>query len=696
MSHSDSSARSKRSAIVVVAIAGCVVPYAWWAVAGPHLFDAGEIVAAGAQLGASHPPGQPLHALLAWGATLLPFGPIAFRISLLSVFFAAAAAFATARLIDEAIERAGIDSKTTRFLPSAGAIAVLGAPAIAPQIGRPEVYTLALALTVEATRRLVVWAARDPGREASALRSAALLAGLAFAVHPPHAFALVVIGASLLGAARRDRLRRPRTLAWAALACISGMLVILYLPLRAVAGAPTWGDPLSPSGLLAYLTGTAYRRNLGLGGDPWTVLSEVVAVIGYVLVPSGLVALAAIALLVARRAALRETIRKSALGPIAIASTGALAAACLQPIDPANPDNVAYAGPAIALVIALGAVSLATWAPAGGPWATGIGVLALAIMPLCGTDLPAVIQSDVAALETLAFGAIDAPPPRALVVVRSDFLGAAWMQARATEGARPDVALLVEGLSTSSWHWRTLAPHPLYDGTPLRSGQGRGYAPWVRGAIARALGQVAVASEHDDPLEGRGVILGPYLVVPTAPVEEAHARIERAFAERTAGEPARMLPFVPAGYAGHAHGVIREVEIARAHRFLFRGQSALAIEALRRATSPLPEEATAAAAGADAPLTRPPVPVVRGRRSIFASAEDAVRELAVLLHAIGEGARAIAILEAQSMRGDDLALLQLAWILAEDGMILEARAALARYRERSGNRDAEALEARLR
>ena len=59
---------------LVLALWACVAPMTL--AAGPHLYDAGELVAAAWTLGASHPPGQPLHALLAHVLTWLPLGPI--------------------------------------------------------------------------------------------------------------------------------------------------------------------------------------------------------------------------------------------------------------------------------------------------------------------------------------------------------------------------------------------------------------------------------------------------------------------------------------------------------------------------------------------------------------------------------------------------------------------------------------------
>lgn len=724
-------------AIAAFTALAATVPLAWGAVSGPHLFDAGELVAAGARLGAGHAPGQPLHAILAYAATLLPLGPMPWRIALLSVACGGIAAYEAGAIVGDAIARAGGAVRTVaRILPAVAAIAVLLAPAVAPQLARPEVYTLALALALGGARRLIAWACRDRGA-ASALRVAAGCAGLAVAVHPPHALALLAIGLVLLLGWRRDALGRPRALGWAAIACVVGLAAIVYLPIRAAAGAPTWGDPTTASGLFDYLSGAAYQRNLGPRGG--STVANVLEVGAYVLVAAGgAIAIAIGAALASRpRGDGAAVATRSRLGVITAAAAASSIAACLQPLERANPDNVAYAATSIALLVALGGAALAALA---GPtpdarreveesddrrgddsdddsrgerrdasgveratparrvpgWAIGAGAALLALAPLPETDLDAALRADLPQLEPLAFALRDVPPPRALVVVRSDFAAAAWMEARAVEGARPDVALLIEGLSTSSWHWRTLAPHPLFDGGPVRAGAGTGYAPWIRGATERALGRVAVVAESDGPTAGRGAVAGPYLVV--LPDGRAPARLARAHGERTAGAAGRMLRWAPTSFDGLGHGVVREHELARASRLLARDRAALAITALRRASAPLPERATAPADDVLGSPRRAPPPVVEDPDAIFATAEDAVRALSTVLVALGEPARAVALLEAQEARGDDRALLQLAWIQSEDGLVEPARAALARYLELHPDRQVEtvALAARLR
>ena len=53
-----------------------------------YVGDSGELISAAYTLGIAHPPGYPLYCLLGKLFTFLPFGNIAYRVNLLSAFFA--------------------------------------------------------------------------------------------------------------------------------------------------------------------------------------------------------------------------------------------------------------------------------------------------------------------------------------------------------------------------------------------------------------------------------------------------------------------------------------------------------------------------------------------------------------------------------------------------------------------------------
>src|SRR6476660_5936416 len=68
------------------------VAYLWTASGSSYWLDAGEFVAASAQLDIAHPPGHPLTAMYGKLFTLLPLGPLAFRVAIGQAVAAALAA----------------------------------------------------------------------------------------------------------------------------------------------------------------------------------------------------------------------------------------------------------------------------------------------------------------------------------------------------------------------------------------------------------------------------------------------------------------------------------------------------------------------------------------------------------------------------------------------------------------------------
>ncbi len=111
--------------------------------------DSAELATAGATLGVPHPPGYPLYVLLAKGFTLIPIGDVAYRVNLMSVFFAAVALLfvhLTARRI------------TGSTLAALGASWILGLsyPFWANSVVA-EVYTLDAALVAAMLFFLVRW-----------------------------------------------------------------------------------------------------------------------------------------------------------------------------------------------------------------------------------------------------------------------------------------------------------------------------------------------------------------------------------------------------------------------------------------------------------------------------------------------------------------------------------------------------------
>ncbi|UJR80531.1 protein O-mannosyl-transferase family [Sandaracinus amylolyticus] len=632
----------------LVALAGLVVLVLCTG-ASPGLYDAGGIVAGATALAATHPPGQPLHAIVAHAATYLPFGPLTFRIALASAITEVLAAWFVGRIAFAIAHDSPDDEPRAELAATVATCAALLAPPLLRQATRAEVYGLAAALSLASIHALVRWWKHDP----HALSRAALFAGLAAAVHPPHAFAAVLTGAALLPAMLRARRVRPRAIAHAALAFVLGATPYVLLPLRDAAGAPQWGDASTWSDFVRYATGAAYHRNLGAGSIGTAELAlGVLAYVATILGPALL--LLAIGLVVTRRA------QGPTRAPLLVALVLTLVPGLLQPLDARIPDHLAYLAPFTGLALALTAAALAS-APL--PRTARAGALAVvALSPTTILDAPASACIDAPILETLAFELTDAPPPRALALVQSDLATMSWRAARATELARPDVAVLPLGTIHEPWQWRPLATHPCFTTPPV--------AHDLPTSLARGRGCTTVLSEKRDPALRAIALLGSYL--------SEDAPISRPFTERLDAALARELAISPPGLHDELAAQARNQLLNRAQRLVESGRSDAGLH-LAGATLPF------VAASLRAPLERaqgtrplrPPVPVAIDPDALFdASREDAIRVAAELLFRTGDPVAAEALLLDQLDRGDPRALLQIGHHAAAAGDRATAQRAL--------------------
>jgi len=634
---------------------------------GPQLYDPGELTAAALALGGSHPPGQTLHALLAHLFFRLPLGPIPARLGLLSALCALGAAWALAELCAELCEALDLRGRyTVALCRTVAALGLLLDEIVLRQSLRIEVYTLSLLLFALSTLQLVRWARHA---RAAYLWSAALLAGLAACAHPPSGIASLSTAACLALLQPRRLLGRPSVALGAAVAGALALLTLAYLPVRAGAGAPMWGEPRTLAGFLRYLSGQAYLSKAPHGDhieyarDYLTYLLRVTAfapALGalFLLRPSG-------------------GVRRSVGLGLVLAALIAIAGACVQPLEARNPDNVAYLGPALCLLLATGVAGFASLlqhrlAPLG---AVGLACTALPLATL--PDLSSHLRADLPMLETLTAALVEAPPARALVVTSSDFTAATWMLARSVDGARPDTALFVSGLSTSSWHWAQLARHPALDGRPLAASGADAHDRYLRGAILKALPHVPVALELDLPGTRPSEVAGGYAVLDPSRVLRGAALDPRSISERLLPTLERDAIRGPAGDAGAAASVVRAYLCRRSWRLLQFGQSQRALAGAALALWDLPAPERALLHSADDRLVGRLPQVLDDPASFEISREDAVRTAAAELWALAERDAARRLLEAQAGRGDPHALLQLALLLGFDGQRADALAVLA-------------------
>ena len=223
--------------------AGAFGVYAVGACPTIYVGDSGELVAAAYLLGIPHPSGYPLYVLLGKLWTLLvPLGSVAYRMSLFSVFCAAAAVFVLHRLC-----------RSLGLHPLAAAFAALlfaVSPSFWGEANVQRVYALNALFTALATAAAVSWhRSRKPGRFVFAF----FLCGLGSSNHTFMAvYAVALLGFLLL--TEPGLLSRPRSLLAGAAAFAAGLLPYLYLPLRSRADPPLdWGDPETPSRLVDVL-----------------------------------------------------------------------------------------------------------------------------------------------------------------------------------------------------------------------------------------------------------------------------------------------------------------------------------------------------------------------------------------------------------------------------------------------------------
>jgi tetratricopeptide (TPR) repeat protein len=243
--------------------------------------DSGELIVVSRVLGVAHPPGYPLFTLLGHLFSLLPFGPVAYRVNLLSAVLGAASVAVAALLTHVVLSRR---EHRRSVLSTAAAVAGLGLAfsiAFWSYAVVAEVFTLNSLFAGLVILALVKWQ-RAPHRTGW-LYLFGFVAGLAatnqqtIVLLAPACMVLLGSGvATLIGAGVPVRLLA-RHAAIALGLLVLGLLPYLYLPLAAAAQPPlNWGDPRTPEALWRHLTRADYgtfalvvsdRGAVGSGAD---------------------------------------------------------------------------------------------------------------------------------------------------------------------------------------------------------------------------------------------------------------------------------------------------------------------------------------------------------------------------------------------------------------------------------------------
>jgi hypothetical protein len=414
------------------------------AAAGPYWLDSSEFAAQAFGLGIAHPPGHPLYGLLGKLFALLPVGPVAFRVALLSAVCAALGAgvlFLVALELADRVAGAAVPAAVPVFVAAAAALGVALGYSYAFQAVRPEVYALhalVALLTLFAVLR------HDATGDRRWLYLAALVGALGLGNH--HLLMLATLFPALLVVASRRpapgwRRTALRVVGFATL----GLVVWLYLPLRAARDPlVNWGDARTPARFAWTVSARAFaHKSVARARDAsYAGVARGMGALGVrelgalgLLGPIGLVVLA-------RRPGGR---RAAALGAgVTLVGAGAT---WLVGFDATNPDihgylalplGVAAASAVPALVALLGAA--ARRGAGGRRLAAGGAVALFAAAMLSGAAAFSTVDLRAArGCETVTHALLDAAPPRATLLSAYFQTAFGLWYARDVEGARPDV-----------------------------------------------------------------------------------------------------------------------------------------------------------------------------------------------------------------------------------------------------------------
>lgn len=257
--------RALRSPLEKALIAGLppLLLYLLTATGYAHWFDSGELVAAAADFGISHPPGQPLAGIVLGAANLFPLGALAFRIAVICALFGALAVIALTFAIEHTLEAGNVVRRSLRFpLALAAAWWVAATHAWWFQAVRPEVYALQAALMCIALERLVRVSVTEG--DVRPLYQATLAFGLALTNHHYLALLGAVPALWLLIGVQRQHGWRP--FAWGAGFVAAALLTYLYLPLRALSGPfLNLGEPSTPARLWWVISAQAFQKSVAPG-----------------------------------------------------------------------------------------------------------------------------------------------------------------------------------------------------------------------------------------------------------------------------------------------------------------------------------------------------------------------------------------------------------------------------------------------
>lgn len=241
--------------------------------------DSGELITVCYTLGIAHPPGYPLYALIGKLFTLIPVRSIAFRVNMMSAFFASLTA-ALIYLIILELSRPDNSSENrvtqamdqeqrtgnsrfpallTNLAAVSAALLFAFSKTLWSQAVIAEVYTIMVFFVALMIFMLLKWRAMEPSaRRNWFLWIGAFIYGLSLGARTTMiifapAFLIYII-------MNRGPSTRFRTLAMTVPFFLLGSCVYLYLPIRSLADPPMdWGDPENWGNFFNHVTARQYR-----------------------------------------------------------------------------------------------------------------------------------------------------------------------------------------------------------------------------------------------------------------------------------------------------------------------------------------------------------------------------------------------------------------------------------------------------
>lgn len=399
--------------------------------------DGGELAAAAYTLGIAHPPGYPTYLLLAHPFTRLPVGEVATRTNLFSACCAAGAAALLAWSLSE----------RSPLAAAAGGLALAFSPLLWSQAVITEVHALN-ALWVALVLGLALEAQKSGNRWA--VGALGLVWGLSLGNHPSAVVCLPLLLWAIWPPGEPPRIDRLwRLAAGAGL----GLLVYLYLPIRAAADPPVnWGDPRTPARFAWVISGALYHPFLfGLPLRFWPGrIGSLLGLAARQFGPLGIAGVVAGVWALARRGGL-------------LAATGAvISLSALLAVGYDTTDSYLYLIPAL--------VCLSFWLGRGIDWIGAfavekrrVWVWAIAglfvVLPLAVAvyRLPQMRLGPDAQVAELGRAVLDAAPPDALIwSARDEHTFALWYFQHA-QGERPDLIVVDVDLLAHAWYAESLA-----------------------------------------------------------------------------------------------------------------------------------------------------------------------------------------------------------------------------------------------